>query len=190
MSRHLFFFFNDTATTEIYTLSLHDALPIFPLPVAHQALQRFGQPQRVERQWRETRNQPVHGVVEPGRLLRDEARGLTHGGLAALRCDGRRETAYGGHRLAEFIMQLVRDQAPLLLDPLLDEQRELAALLEAGAGLARLALRLHLVLHRLRHAVEGRPDRVRLRSRQARSEEHTSELQPRRARVCRLLLEK
>src|SRR5689334_24910189 len=26
-----FFFFNDTATTEIYTLSLHDALPIFTL---------------------------------------------------------------------------------------------------------------------------------------------------------------
>src|SRR5258705_6044215 len=34
----LFFFFNDTATTEIYTLSLHDALPIFAdraLPGAH-----------------------------------------------------------------------------------------------------------------------------------------------------------
>src|SRR5258708_1610251 len=27
-SRSFFFFFNDTATTEIYTLSLHDALPI------------------------------------------------------------------------------------------------------------------------------------------------------------------
>src|SRR3712207_8877398 len=26
----IFFFFNDTATTEIYTLSLHDALPISP----------------------------------------------------------------------------------------------------------------------------------------------------------------
>src|SRR5882672_12875757 len=26
-----FFFFNDTATTEIYTLSLHDALPIYTL---------------------------------------------------------------------------------------------------------------------------------------------------------------
>src|SRR3989475_9993141 len=26
---YMFFFFNDTATTEIYTLSLHDALPIF-----------------------------------------------------------------------------------------------------------------------------------------------------------------
>src|SRR5687768_18150878 len=28
LQRPLFFFFNDTATTEIYTLSLHDALPI------------------------------------------------------------------------------------------------------------------------------------------------------------------
>src|SRR2546423_9197810 len=29
----LFFFFNDTATTEIYTLSLHDALPISTAPM-------------------------------------------------------------------------------------------------------------------------------------------------------------
>src|SRR5256886_11159049 len=29
IARPFFFFFNDTATTEIYTLSLHDALPIF-----------------------------------------------------------------------------------------------------------------------------------------------------------------
>src|SRR5690349_23786895 len=28
----LFFFFNDPATTEIYTLSLHDALPIWSFP--------------------------------------------------------------------------------------------------------------------------------------------------------------
>src|SRR5256714_10131877 len=28
-----FFFFNDTATTEIYTLSLHDALPIYKMPL-------------------------------------------------------------------------------------------------------------------------------------------------------------
>src|SRR4030042_4050763 len=34
-----FFFFNDTATTEIYTLSLHDALPIFTevLPMSAKA---------------------------------------------------------------------------------------------------------------------------------------------------------
>src|SRR5436189_3769781 len=29
------FFFNDTATTEIYTLSLHDALPILPHLIPH-----------------------------------------------------------------------------------------------------------------------------------------------------------
>src|SRR2546427_1603428 len=32
-----FFFFNDTATTEIYTLSLHDALPISPGGRSHRS---------------------------------------------------------------------------------------------------------------------------------------------------------
>src|SRR2546421_7074802 len=31
LASFIFFFFNDTATTEIYTLSLHDALPISDL---------------------------------------------------------------------------------------------------------------------------------------------------------------
>src|SRR3712207_8696221 len=31
MCMSFLFFFNDTATTEIYTLSLHDALPIYPM---------------------------------------------------------------------------------------------------------------------------------------------------------------
>src|ERR1022692_3455872 len=41
--RVLFFFFNDTATTEIYTLSLHDALPIYNqnrAPPSHQRRDR------------------------------------------------------------------------------------------------------------------------------------------------------
>src|SRR2546428_9896537 len=38
MARYNIFFFNDTATTEIYTLSLHDALPI-----SDQDRQRSGQ---------------------------------------------------------------------------------------------------------------------------------------------------
>src|SRR5258705_9212383 len=38
-----FFFFNDTATTEIYTLSLHDALPISSKPSP--------QPPRSSRRW-------------------------------------------------------------------------------------------------------------------------------------------
>src|SRR5258708_30661558 len=33
MNATFFFFFNDTATTEIYTLSLHDALPIYGLAI-------------------------------------------------------------------------------------------------------------------------------------------------------------
>src|SRR5579872_7583717 len=36
----LFFFFNDTATTEIYTLSLHDALPISPASCSWTASRR------------------------------------------------------------------------------------------------------------------------------------------------------
>src|SRR5215204_7608317 len=44
-----FFFFNDTATTEIYTLSLHDALPISTRAQSHRervqlATQRVGEP--------------------------------------------------------------------------------------------------------------------------------------------------
>src|SRR2546425_10315341 len=38
----VFFFFNDTATTEIYTLSLHDALPIWRRPSSSSAGARNG----------------------------------------------------------------------------------------------------------------------------------------------------
>src|SRR6266576_1054753 len=47
-----FFFFNDTATTEIYTLSLHDALPIWastcasPTPTSSPSLPRAPAPDR------------------------------------------------------------------------------------------------------------------------------------------------
>src|SRR6266705_4883338 len=44
----IFFFFNDTATTEIYTLSLHDALPISgrgcPVPRSHPRPPRSSRP--------------------------------------------------------------------------------------------------------------------------------------------------
>src|SRR3989442_7824031 len=54
-----FFFFNDTATTEIYTLSLHDALPICRLEVAGLLVQQLGE--------RETRGlpRPVEFVERP-----------------------------------------------------------------------------------------------------------------------------
>src|SRR5256885_16809389 len=41
LSYHFFFFFNDTATTEIYTLPLHDALPILGPPERQPPLPEF-----------------------------------------------------------------------------------------------------------------------------------------------------
>src|SRR2546425_6582695 len=41
-----FFFFNDTATTEIYTLSLHDALPISCLRLGRRSPDHPGAPER------------------------------------------------------------------------------------------------------------------------------------------------
>src|SRR5205085_5794374 len=37
----IYFFFNDTPTTEIYTLSLHDALPIYPRSLSAPAQQGY-----------------------------------------------------------------------------------------------------------------------------------------------------
>src|SRR3989442_13169993 len=45
-SNVFFFFFNDTATTEIYTLSLHDALPISRRVDGHRHLPRHSHLQR------------------------------------------------------------------------------------------------------------------------------------------------
>src|SRR5256885_13198142 len=39
--RYFFFFFNDTATTEIYTLSLHDALPIYAYHLENEKFVRY-----------------------------------------------------------------------------------------------------------------------------------------------------
>src|SRR3712207_8965353 len=42
----ILFFFNDPATTEIYTLSLHDALPIFAV-VRAEVVHRLAEPVRI-----------------------------------------------------------------------------------------------------------------------------------------------
>src|SRR5256885_12935153 len=79
-----FFFFNDTATTEIYTLSLHDALPIFLLAgipdaglgIVHRRVQgrRIGHARRSEEHTSELQS-PCNLVC---RLLLEKKKNHTH----------------------------------------------------------------------------------------------------------------
>src|SRR3989449_3321584 len=73
-----FFFFNDTATTEIYTLPLHDALPIYSHPPGGA---RLGGSSR--RRARRGRRAPVDRTSRLGRAFR-------HGGRARRVPGGRR----------------------------------------------------------------------------------------------------
>src|SRR5256884_5231123 len=89
-----FFFFNDTATTEIYTLSLHDALPICGPPPAFEnfSRQRFA-----------GRNAPSHrGKVEApcGRL-----RFPQHGGVKRDRKSTRLNSSHGYISYAVFCLK-------------------------------------------------------------------------------------
>src|SRR5258707_10646711 len=58
-SSHAFFFFNDTATTEIYTLSLHDALPIYTRARARLSAKSRANPQQAtpSSNWSGTRSE-------------------------------------------------------------------------------------------------------------------------------------
>src|SRR3712207_350123 len=70
LARFNFFFFNDTATTEIYTLSLHDALPIHQQPRRPRHPCATGRPDTAARTCRRVmeesigrRDQPVAGSM-------------------------------------------------------------------------------------------------------------------------------
>src|SRR2546426_10996672 len=89
-----FFFFNDTATTEIYTLSLHDALPIWRRSRPDRGLRR-GRGGRVRGHREPSRVQAGAGVLDRSeehtselqspcnlvcRLLLEKKKHFTHGG--------------------------------------------------------------------------------------------------------------
>src|SRR2546429_6743049 len=66
----IFFFFNDTATTEIYTLSLHDALPISAAPTwssSPRARAAGPAPER-RRSWRGSRGRSARSPLESSRF--------------------------------------------------------------------------------------------------------------------------
>ena len=101
----------------------------------------------------------MHRVIQTCSLLGNQARGLPMRiTCGPLRHDGERETADCGNRLAELVVQFMRDQSSLLFDTLFDEVRHFAPLFELGLGLERLALGLYLILHGLCHPVERAPD--------------------------------
>src|SRR3989337_4174557 len=63
ISSVFFFFFNDTATTEIYTLSLHDALPILSYSPDHSRCQHRPQSLDHEIDRKSTRLNSSHGSI-------------------------------------------------------------------------------------------------------------------------------
>src|SRR2546430_8626186 len=78
MVRHppvsLFFFFNDTATTEIYTLSLHDALPIYRAGFPHRsATPTFAGESPAGRQSQRDHERTTRRNLCPGRAGRERS---------------------------------------------------------------------------------------------------------------------
>src|SRR2546425_4151694 len=97
MSTHnciFFFFFNDTATTEIYTLSLHDALPIYAGQATRQDLAALRQ---------EPAQRAVVLVVEhadPGLAHGARLRGASHASSSSSSSSSVAITAAAGAGLA------------------------------------------------------------------------------------------
>src|SRR5437899_12809266 len=75
-----FLFFNDTATTEIYTLSLHDALPISP-PTLPALRASSGTTRRSRQRWRapEERHRARTECLERGDRARNRLAGRQQG---------------------------------------------------------------------------------------------------------------
>src|SRR5437762_8109688 len=97
------FFFNDTATTEIYTLSLHDALPIYPCQsAAHRCRTMADRPSGI-RTWPEPRSEehtselqsPMYLVC---RLLLEKKKRDTH-------------SIYSGGSIHELLIARLTDQS-------------------------------------------------------------------------------
>src|SRR3712207_7095220 len=100
---YLFFFFNDTATTEIYTLSLHDALPI--LQDVRGALVEVGESQQA-------RLVDRLGRAVAGRGERaDQRRGNDRGGDDADRKSTRLNSSHANISYAVFCLKKKTEKA-------------------------------------------------------------------------------
>src|SRR5215471_6398250 len=189
------FFCNDTATTEIYTLSLHDALPISA--ARSRRLGTIPARPRVAARWKRRRSEEHTSELQSRRelvcrLLLEKKNDRCRGGAQARRPTYRSREARGAGRrgacaphalgvqgarpacratgVDRVFFLMIRRPPRSTLFPYTTLFRSCET-----AGLERRRDRLQPFGH------GGRP--------LARSEEHTSELQSRRDLVCRLLLE-
>src|SRR3989449_2139872 len=102
-----FFFFNDTATTEIYTLSLHDALPIsvvkaplraanlpigvFPASRGPRVLPRLAELFPAVRDRKSTRLNSSHGYISYAVFCLKKKKTKTSAAMTGVRCDQARD---------------------------------------------------------------------------------------------------
>src|SRR2546427_778325 len=91
-SYRLFFFFNDTATTEIYTLSLHDALPIsscrsLSMTRAARAASRGGSPVRYRTTSLVSSRAVIRGPAGPSPPRHHRRRSISDGRSAPARSE-------------------------------------------------------------------------------------------------------
>src|SRR5476649_2431674 len=187
------FFFNDTATTEIYSLSLHDALPISFLLVRHlgqgSVVGRRGLGQPIDR--KSTRLNSSHTVSSYAVFcLKKKNKGLMREALAPdeptedlverLEDTLTTITELAADELEAWELSAMRDLFFLMIRrpprSTLFPYTTLFRSFVHGSGLDSLADRFCCGADRLGGGV--------------RSEEHTSELQSHSDLVCRLLLEK
>src|SRR3712207_7249559 len=98
-----FFFFNDTATTEIYTLSLHDALPILDHPGSLAAAQ--GHPDGEGAGRGRSRALPLQRRRDAGRRPRRAARRPAHRPAAVDRKSTRLNSSHANISYAVFCLK-------------------------------------------------------------------------------------
>src|SRR3712207_7339204 len=96
----VFFFFNDTATTEIYTLSLHDALPISERPSG-----AGGARPPASSGWRRRRCQGRRCSALPGRDTRPWRRGCRWRGRRQDRKSTRLNSSHANISYAVFCLK-------------------------------------------------------------------------------------
>jgi hypothetical protein len=126
-------------------------------------LEHLAEPEILERQRTQARNQVMHRGIQPRRGVADQLRGFAR--LLVLAAEamhqGQRQAANRGDALSGLVVQFARDVPAFFLDAILHRQCEFAALLEADVCFERFATRAEVVFDRLRHLVERACDRGR-----------------------------